>query len=165
MGFSFPLGILLYRAYRTGRVFRPSSTGAWLPIAALALAVVLPVHGPLSGLTDALLIMGVFPLLITAAALGRVEARGAAICAKLGAISFPLYALHGPFVALSLFGAGLMGLAGSSTIAAVAATSLLIGLGLVPNRILTGPGHRRAEGSPTPQADPSRIPGPASSGA
>lgn len=95
--FSYFAGVLIYRLYREGRLPRLKAP-FWLAALALALALAAPrpPHAP-----DVLYVTLLFPLLVVTgleAQPGRVLRPFAAWS---GAVSYPLYAIHMPLVALA----------------------------------------------------------------
>jgi peptidoglycan/LPS O-acetylase OafA/YrhL len=97
VGFSFSVGLALSRLHRSGRLMAPRLP---YPVAVLALIVllVLPAPGGALGvaLHDLVVVMVLFPLLVALAVNSRVPTAVAGVAGFLGAISYPLYALHVP---------------------------------------------------------------------
>jgi peptidoglycan/LPS O-acetylase OafA/YrhL len=95
MLYPFFAGLLLFRA---GRLVRLPFA---FPLCSLALAVVfcLP-YFPLNGLYEAACILFVFPLVVATGAGGQVSGTEAQVCKFLGAISYPIYVTHYPFINL-----------------------------------------------------------------
>ena len=100
MLFAFTVGLLLARVYEPRRV-----KGAfWISVALLLQVLSMPGLEPLgqqryNGIYDVACIILIFPLIVWIGA--STTTRGgttAAFCAFLGAISFPLYAIHYPIV-------------------------------------------------------------------
>jgi peptidoglycan/LPS O-acetylase OafA/YrhL len=93
MMYPFFAGLLLYR---TGKLIR-------IPFAYLVCSVLLiilfciPAH-PFYGLYEAACIIIGFPIIVAAGAGGQVSGGWARICRFAGAISYPLYILHYPFI-------------------------------------------------------------------
>ncbi|SNC75959.1 Peptidoglycan/LPS O-acetylase OafA/YrhL, contains acyltransferase and SGNH-hydrolase domains [Hymenobacter gelipurpurascens] len=95
MLYPFFAGLLLFRA---GRLVRLPYA---FPLCSLALAVLfcLP-YFPLNGLYEAACIVLAFPLIVAAGAGGQVSGTWARGCKFLGAISYPIYVTHYPFINL-----------------------------------------------------------------
>ncbi len=139
VGWSYTAGMLIGRRYQ-GTAWRPVL--AWWQALALPMLVVLALpFVPLPTKTgDELLIIVVFPLLFWLLATARPPRRAREALARLGALSFPLYAVHLPLLDLFAgFGAPRIAAAALATTA-----SLLFAMGL------SGAGRRRGEmASPT----------------
>jgi peptidoglycan/LPS O-acetylase OafA/YrhL len=97
-GFSYAAGLALYRMPQAIRDRMPPLP-ATLPM--LLLLVVLLVPATPNVLLDALAIGIVFPLMLLSGAAAVATPRQARICAWLGAISFPLYAIHVPLLVIA----------------------------------------------------------------
>lgn len=97
VGFSFSVGLALSRLHRSGRLMTPRIP---YPVVVLALVVllVLPAPGGALGvaLHDLVVVVVLFPLLVALAVNSPVPASVAGVASLLGAISYPLYALHIP---------------------------------------------------------------------
>lgn len=98
--YPFFAGLLLSRVVSVGRFKHAFLVSSVIVIAALAMP---RVGGPSdvwkNGLYDALCIVLVFPLVVYIGASGTVNAGpGGKVCAFLGAISYPIYIIHYPFV-------------------------------------------------------------------
>jgi peptidoglycan/LPS O-acetylase OafA/YrhL len=101
MGFSFTLGLWLYRIRAKG----PKIHLGWLVLTALLVVLfALPLvpksvpHG--NGLYQALLVMVIFPLIILCGAHSEIGRREMALCKLAGRLSYPIYMLHYPFLYL-----------------------------------------------------------------
>lgn len=93
MMFPFFAGLLLFR---TGKLLRIKH--AYIVCSLLLVAIFfLPVF-KYNGLFEAASIIIVFPIIVAAGAGGAVEGRLAKVCAFSGAISYPLYIIHYPFI-------------------------------------------------------------------
>lgn len=96
IGFSYPLGVLLYRLHAAGRLPRWS-----LPFPILAMLLVAVVMlGSAAGhqaVRDPLVAIVVWPMLICLSVHAKLG-DPAPVATWLGAISYPLYALHQPLV-------------------------------------------------------------------
>lgn len=93
MLFPFFAGLLLYRSGKRIKV-------PWVfPLSSLVLVIVfcLPTF-EYNGLYDALCIIFVFPLIVAAGAGGGVEGKWAKVTDFTGAISYPVYIVHYPFI-------------------------------------------------------------------
>lgn len=109
--FSFPLGVLLYR----WRAFIPASLGAWGPwplMAVLFLACMPAVPAPWRAVYDLAFVFALAPALVAAGTQSPPPAGARSFFVALGAISFPLYALHTPLRGWMLAAAESLGLAG-----------------------------------------------------
>ncbi len=97
VGFSFPLGVLLYRLHAAGRL--PAwRVPLWALLAAMLVTLTLPSPGdPPEVWRDLAIVMLVFPPLLVA---GINTAAPHRMSDWLGDISYPLYMLHGPLLAL-----------------------------------------------------------------
>jgi peptidoglycan/LPS O-acetylase OafA/YrhL len=99
--FPFFAGLLLQR---TG--WRLRVPGGWIGLSLLLLAAFfapqLASDGAIkaNGLLDAVLVIGVFPLLISAGAAGAARGIAGRLCRLAGEISYPLYIVHYPLVRL-----------------------------------------------------------------
>ena len=92
--FAYPLGIVLYRVWDSGRgriILHPAAT-AFILLAVL----ILPVPARLMGMYDWLAVTFCFPVLILAGASCQPTGLWIALCRWFGAISYPLYVLHVP---------------------------------------------------------------------
>ncbi|TWI61909.1 peptidoglycan/LPS O-acetylase OafA/YrhL [Pseudoduganella lurida] len=100
MLYPFFAGLLLSRVVTVGRV----KHAFLLSSAIIVIALALPrFGGPAdlwkNGLYEALCIVAVFPLVVYIGASGKVTTRmGTKCCAFLGAISYPIYITHYPFI-------------------------------------------------------------------
>jgi peptidoglycan/LPS O-acetylase OafA/YrhL len=100
VAFSFTAGLAVYRLYRAG-VWRPRLP-AWAPLALLIPLLWVKLDEVVYPLVC---VIAVFPALVLACANTQPSLRAAPAFAWLGAVSFPLYALHKPageLVALAL---------------------------------------------------------------
>ncbi len=116
----YAIGVVLYRRWRDRPPVRLGAVATWalMPLAFAAAALLpAPGHG-----ADFLFVLLACPLLIAG---GLTHGRGSRVARAAGALSFPLYAVHGPVV-LSLKS---MGFGAALQIAtAVAAAIVLLGL-------------------------------------
>jgi peptidoglycan/LPS O-acetylase OafA/YrhL len=99
-GFSFSLGILLY----TSRTWTKLPSSAWLSllsIIALPLLLWVPVPKDWRGLYEVSVVVLALPIVLLAAAASRSSLGLAHVYFWIGAMSYPLYILHG--VAMGLF--------------------------------------------------------------
>lgn len=94
--FAFPLGVLLLRLHRAGRL------GLRLPTPVILIATVgafaLPDVKALNGLIDLTVVLLVLPVLTIAAITAPASGRAARGFAFLAVLSYPLYILHGPIL-------------------------------------------------------------------
>jgi len=93
--FSFPLGVLLYRQHRDGRLQKIAL--AW-PFVLLSAAAVFAGIMPFGGAGDLVATLFIFPLLLVAALSHEPQARTASYFAWAGALSYPLYIVHHPIL-------------------------------------------------------------------
>jgi len=101
--FSFTAGLMIHRIRRPARVV----SGLWPALILLTIASLLFLapgqsHRVAYDLVIALLIS---PLLVFAASCFEPSASLRPICVGLGALSFPLYAIHAPLIAMGIFAA------------------------------------------------------------
>jgi peptidoglycan/LPS O-acetylase OafA/YrhL len=97
-GFSFPLGVLLWRIRDRWPALPFSWRGASVLVLGAALTPYLLPEGPAHGFWDLAAVAILFPLVLMAAA--QPAPRAAAVTAALGGISYPLYVLHYPLLLL-----------------------------------------------------------------
>ncbi|MEZ0607267.1 acyltransferase family protein [Fibrella sp. WM1] len=94
VGFSFLMGLLIYRS---GWLI-PTRLG-FLPIAiALLVMFMVPFRDGLNLVTEPLVVIVGFPVLIAMGAASSLSARWQSVCKWLGEISYPLYMVHYPFL-------------------------------------------------------------------
>jgi peptidoglycan/LPS O-acetylase OafA/YrhL len=123
VAFSFPLGVLVYRRFRDG-VLPRWRVPVWVILAGIVAVMAMPAEGlPFEAARDAAVVLLVLPLLLV---FGVNAADGPAaqpLFDWLGEISYPLYAVHGPLMALV---AALAAVPGSDGEMAVPAAPLLV---------------------------------------
>lgn len=93
--FAYTAGMLLARLWQNGRLQHPVPPYAGPLLAPLAVLVVAPLP---VWLGDALAVMFLFPAVIWIGAISQPAGLLARVMLMLGAISYPLYAVHGPIV-------------------------------------------------------------------
>jgi len=93
--FSFPLGVLLCRMHRDGRL---QSVAIPWPFVLLTAAIVFAGVMPFGGAGDLLATLFVFPLLLVASLSREPDTRTATYFAWAGALSYPLYIVHHPIL-------------------------------------------------------------------
>lgn len=98
MSYSFLIGIVVYRS----RWIVVSRLGFPLIGLLLAAAFVLPFSKPVNWLTDSVVVLFYFPLLVALGAGATLTTRFAPLCRFLGELSYPLYMVHYPFLWLFL---------------------------------------------------------------
>jgi len=99
MGFSFTMGLWLYRVRSRGPKLRLGWGAASAILAALFMLPLMPgSHG--NGLFQAALVMLAFPLLILSGAHSEIGRREMVLCRLAGRLSYPIYMLHCPFLYL-----------------------------------------------------------------
>jgi peptidoglycan/LPS O-acetylase OafA/YrhL len=91
VAFSFTAGLAVYRLYKSG--LRRPRLPAWALVAVLPPLMWVKLDDTVYPLVC---VLAVFPLMVFAAAEARPGARSASLFERLGAISYPLYALHKP---------------------------------------------------------------------
>lgn len=101
MGFSFTMGLWLYRIRSKG----PKLRLGWMVLTALLVVLFALPQVPKSvphgnGLYQAVLVMLVFPLIILCGAHSEIGKREMAVCKLAGRLSYPIYMLHYPFLYL-----------------------------------------------------------------
>jgi peptidoglycan/LPS O-acetylase OafA/YrhL len=93
VGFSFFAGVLLYRLHRQGFV----TTGlAWIFPLLLVAILMIDIEAELRPLFDLVCVLLLFPALLLISSTMEPGARMARVFVNLGAISFPIYAIHFP---------------------------------------------------------------------
>lgn len=106
VGFSFPLGVLLYRAHRSGKLrsFGGAHSGRLMLIflAIMTLPVLGARTGGFNGVVDLVIVLGLFPLLGALAVEAQPSAKDRPAYTTLAAISYPLYAIHFPILELAV---------------------------------------------------------------
>lgn len=93
VSFSFFAGVLLHRFHRQG--FSVSRLALLFPCV-LAVILVVDLAPPVRVLFDLICVLLVFPVLIAVSSQVEPSRRFLPLCAWLGAVSFPMYALHFP---------------------------------------------------------------------
>ena len=93
MVFPFFAGLLLYR---TGKLIRIPNAYAFCSLMLIILFCI-PAK-PVYGWYEAACIIIAFPIIVAAGAGGQISGRWAQICKFAGAISYPIYILHYPFI-------------------------------------------------------------------
>lgn len=92
--YSFLAGMLVYRSNR----IIPSRLGFAAMGILLIIAFLIPFSDGVNWITDPLIVVFYFPLLIALGAGARLTPRFAGICKFSGEISYPLYMVHYPFI-------------------------------------------------------------------
>ena len=103
--FSFFAGVLLYRLYRRKRIprlYKARALVTSLGLVSLLAAVLVGDWLGASGVGELLVVALLFPLIIFVGAEVAVPGRWTALCAVLGTISYPLYLMHQPYLALCM---------------------------------------------------------------
>ncbi len=109
LSFGYPMGLLMAREASEGRLSKLSSKtlgGAALSAISLVLLLCVPslsslnIGIPANAIYECLCIIVLFPCLVAFAARIDVEGKTRRICAYLGRLSYPLYAIHYPFIYL-----------------------------------------------------------------
>ncbi|MET4105344.1 acyltransferase [Hymenobacter sp. UYP22] len=94
VSYSFLIGMLLYRS----RWIIPNRLGVLGVGLLLLVGLLFPYRKEVAGLTDMVLVLGYFPLLVALGAGTQVAPRLARTCRWFGELSYPLYMVHYPFV-------------------------------------------------------------------
>ncbi|WP_323992608.1 acyltransferase [Nguyenibacter sp. L1] len=97
LGFSFFLGILLWRARPRLVAFK---LGAWVPMVLLGLGLVIHPSFVPRGVQDLIEVFFLMPAIIWMGAATQPTGRSLTIFKALGAASYPLYTVHVPMLAL-----------------------------------------------------------------
>lgn len=121
VGFSFPLGVLIQRLGLAQR--RGASLWFLAPIAVLAAFIITPVPYSVRAAFDSGFVLLVSPILLVSGAALEPPRVMRGLCAKMGELSYPLYATHYPLVFVGALVAHKAGLP-----ARVYAPILLVGL-------------------------------------
>ena len=97
--FSFPAGILIFRLFpfRT----RAPSWLALIPVLAMGALILIEVPAAMRSLAEALIVFIAFPLLVIAGIRLQAPRKLAPLFALLGDLSYPLYAIHLPLMAIA----------------------------------------------------------------
>jgi peptidoglycan/LPS O-acetylase OafA/YrhL len=99
VAFAYPAGMLLHRLWCR----RAPSSGKHAVLALIALPfVILCSRASNWWLTDPLIVVLVVPLIIWCAVSTRLRGRFAVLATGAGRLSYPLYALHRPVIALTV---------------------------------------------------------------
>lgn len=123
VAFSFPLGVLVYRAHRDGKLpYWRAPT--WVILVSILAVMAMPAQGlPYEAARDVGLVLIVLPVLLVLGVNAREVPATAPLFDWLGEISYPLYVTHGPLMALVFAVAAARGI-GADAIP----TALLIGV-------------------------------------
>lgn len=97
VAFSYGAGVLIYRLHAAGRL--PTFTAPLPILAAIFVGCIALASAAHAWWGDALAVVVAFPILLIAG-INAQTGRSAAPAAALGAVSYPLYATHGPLVVL-----------------------------------------------------------------
>jgi peptidoglycan/LPS O-acetylase OafA/YrhL len=106
--FAFPMGVLLHRLHREGRLPR-ANVSPWALVATACAVLAAPDLGRAQGAFDLFAVALVFPALVALAASCRCGPRTARVFAAVGELSYPLYCLHPPIIRTLVVGAMLLG--------------------------------------------------------
>jgi peptidoglycan/LPS O-acetylase OafA/YrhL len=97
--FSYFAGVSIWRAESAGFLKALPRLPLAMPVCAYVLTVAVPLPG--NGLTDAVIVLLVFPLIVMTTRAASLSARTASACRAAGHLSYPLYILHYPIVTLA----------------------------------------------------------------
>ena len=101
MTFSFSAGLLMSRSFKPMRIRGAFWICSAIIVAILSVPYVCPATPVLNGVYDAVCTLFVFPLIVYMGASGRTtDPHSARTCEFLGAISYPVYIIHYPFMYL-----------------------------------------------------------------
>lgn len=130
LGFSYCIGIWLARNWRDGRlrISVPWPLALFLPLLGIITAAVSGIDQPTG---DAVLVIIAFPLCLLLAVSSKAPPSAVPVLGWLGAISYPLYAVHDPLLKLAQF-ASVRPVA--QALAAIVALALAAGLAAVFER-------------------------------
>lgn len=100
--FCFSMGLLLSRTFKPLKIKHPFATSALILVALLCVPHLGGEANPwMNGIFDAVCVIGVFPLLVLIGASGQsTSAKASKSYQLLGDLSYPLYAIHYPFMYL-----------------------------------------------------------------
>jgi peptidoglycan/LPS O-acetylase OafA/YrhL len=135
VGFSYSLGLIFARWRRQGGLAHSGAIDWKMPLLLAASAVLALPYAPLpKAMGDCLMIFAVFPVVQAAAVIARPPAFAAPALLWLGRLSYPLYAVHLPIIALvAMYGVTRWHCA-AAVLAAVATASALATLMERPRR-------------------------------
>jgi peptidoglycan/LPS O-acetylase OafA/YrhL len=94
--FSYFAGVAIWRAECAGFLTALPRLPLVVPVCAYMLAVAAPLPG--NGLTDAAIVLLLFPLIVLLTRTASLSERTASTCRAAGRLSYPLYVLHYPIV-------------------------------------------------------------------
>jgi peptidoglycan/LPS O-acetylase OafA/YrhL len=100
VGFAFPLGILLHRLWREGRLPRPSRPLPPILVPAVLVLVSTVPYG-VPPLFDLVVVYLLFPILLMLAVAQSPQGRAAVWSERAGRLSYGLYVMHGPMLVLA----------------------------------------------------------------
>ena len=143
VGFAFPVGLVLARLHKAGRL-APLGGASGTTVVALLLGFLVLPKGAAAGLLDAVIVVAFFPVLLAVGAGAVQGARTTAIFDRLGRLSYPLYVSH--FAAVILVAP--FALAAGAPMLRLVSVPLALGLALAVEAV--EPAIRRAL-SPQPK--------------
>lgn len=125
VAFSFPLGVLVYRRYRDG-VLPRWRVPVWVILAGVVAVMAMPAEGlPFEAARDVAVVLLVLPVLLVFGVNAADVPAANALFDWLGEISYPLYAVHGPLMALVAAFAAVPGADGEAAVPAAPLLALL----------------------------------------
>lgn len=96
LGYSFPLGILMFRML--GDRNRRQSALAFIPLGVMAVCLLVAPPDAIRGVWEALCVFVLFPILLAAGIRMELPRAASPVFAFLGDVSFAVYATHGPLI-------------------------------------------------------------------
>lgn len=108
MGFSFPLGMVVFRVL--GNAPRRQTAAAFIPLAVLGACLLFPPPDAVRGVWEAFCVFALFPAMLMLGIRWELPRLAAPVFDWLGAVSYAVYALHGPLILFVAKGTEVIGL-------------------------------------------------------